>query len=200
MRRTITYRVKVLILTLVLIANGIDIFASTSLPKPNREQIAKDLVGRSLAEGVQDGYYPSDWRWTIKEKEITALKIESVLSDNPQEYMLVVMIRLTTEEGKSFNAKVKIRYKLDRNNRWIIDYAQSLGMYVVKTGRYSDCIHAYMDSSHFMFENNCDKALEVGGRTFSHGKWKKFSTIVGPNKSSCVVPVDDGRIDYVEIP
>ena len=200
MKKSLTSLVKVLILLMAIMESVIDVYASTSLPKPSREQIAKDLVGRSLTEGVQEGYYPSDWRWTIKEKEITALKIESVLSDTPHEYMLVVMIRLTSEEGKSFNAKVKIRYKLGRNNKWVIDYAQSLGMYVVKTGRYKDCIHAYMDSSHFMFVNNCDKALEVGGRTFSHGKWKKFSTIVGPNTSSCVVPVDDGRIDYVEIP
>ena len=78
--------------------------------KPNVEQIRRDLVGHSLSEGVKDGYYPSYWRWPIKEGEISSFSIEQVIKDSSSEYEIVSNMRLTSRAGKSFNAKVRICY------------------------------------------------------------------------------------------
>ena len=172
--------------------------------KPSPQQIQKDLVGHSLSEGIENGYHSSSWRWKIEEGEISNFNIESVLTDLPDEYILVADMRLTGESGKAYNAKVKISYVLPQDRDWTIEFAQSQGMYIVNTGKYDDCIHAELSSgwlgSSYIIENDCEIALEVGGRVLEYGGWKKFSVTISPHSNYTYTFVDDGRIDYVSIP
>lgn len=170
--------------------------------KPNILQIQKDLVGHSLSEGVEDGYYSSGWRWVIKDGEISNFHIESVLSDTPKEYLFVANMRLTNEVGKSFDAKVKVRYVLPQNDDWAIEFVQSLGLSIVRTQVYLNCIRTNLDSywSVLRIENNCDTALEVGLKILKYNEWKKTSTIINPHDSESLYSVNDFRIDYVSIP
>jgi hypothetical protein len=174
-------------------------------PKPDYLQIQNDLVGRSLSEGVDEGYYSSNWKWTIKSGEISGFSIESVLSDTPHDYILIANMRLTSSVGKAFDVKAKIRYILPQNDDWTLEFVQSLGMYIVKTGVYNDSIKSYVGNGSwdhpFCLENNCEIALEVGGKILEHGKWTKFSKVVNAHSFTTVGwSVDDGRVDYVEIP
>lgn len=173
--------------------------------KPDYFQIQKDLVGRSLSEGVDEGYYPSNWKWTIKSDEISGFRIENVLSDTPNDYQFIASMRLTSSVGKAFDVKAKIRYILPQNDDWTIEFVQSLGMHIVKTGIYDDSIKSYVGNGSwdrpFCLENNCEIALEVGGKILAHGEWKKFSKVVNAHSYTTVGwVVEDGRIDYVEIP
>lgn len=170
--------------------------------KPNILQIQKDLVGHSLSEGVDDGYYSSGWRWVLKNGEISNFRIESILSDTPKEYLFVANMRLTNEVGKSFDAKVKVRYVLPQNDDWTIEFVQSLGLSIVKTQVYNNCIRTDLDSywSVLRIENNCDTALEVGLKIFKYNEWKKISVIVNPHNSESLYSVNDFRIGYVSIP
>lgn len=171
-------------------------------PKPDYLQIQEDLVGHSLSEGVDDGYYSSDWKWIIREGEISGFTIENVLTDNPQEYLIIAKMRLTSEEGKAFDVKVKIRYVLPQNDDWTIDFTQSLGMHIVKTGAYESCITKEKGSfGYFYVMNNCDRHLEVGGKEFNvYGGWsEKRSFVVSPHDSYGMI-CDDFKIDYVEVP
>ena len=171
-------------------------------PKPDYFQIQEDLVGHSLSEGVDDGYYSSDWKWIIREGEISGFTIENILTDNPQEYLIIAKMRLTSEEGKAFDVKVKIRYVLPQNDDWTIDFIQSLGMYIVKTGVYETCITKEKGAyGYFYVVNNCDRHLEVGGKEFNvYGGWsEKRSFVVSPHDSYGMI-CDDFKIDYVEVP
>ncbi len=186
-------------------ASVLTCLSSINPPRPDILQIQKDLVGHSLSEGVQNGYYPSNWRWVIKEHEISNFQIEEVLSNTPTEYMLIAIMRLTSDMGKAFDATVKIRYVLPRNDDWIIEFAQSQGLYIVKSDKYIDCISCEIYkgawSWYYCLENNCEIALEVGGRILESGKWEKFSKIVAAHSKETIGwVVEDGRIDYVEIP
>lgn len=171
--------------------------------KPSIEQIKQDLVGHSLAEGVQEGYYPSYWRWNIREGEISNFKIGQVIRDSSSEYEIITNMRLTSRAGKAFDAKVRIHYVFDNTEGWHIRFVQSQGMYIVKTGIYTDCIKLDKDSNYNYFINVCDISLEVGGIeycwvTAGRQEWVKFSEIIAPHDKYTMMY--DYRIDYVEIP
>lgn len=168
--------------------------------KPNAEQIKQDLIGHSLSEGVKDGYYQSDWRWTIREGEISNFSIEQVIKDSSSEYEIFSNMRLTSRVGKSFNAKVRICYIFNNSEGWHIQFVQSQGMYIVKTGKYDDCAKIEKDGWWYYIKNYCELALEVGGEELHYDGWRKFSHVVEPHGSYCMYNPDEINIEYVERP
>ena len=168
--------------------------------KPDYLQIQEDLVGHSLSEGVENGYYLSSWRWVIKSNEISDFSIESVLSNTSQDYLLVANMRLTSEVGKAFDAKVRIRYILPQNDDWTIEFVQSMGMHIVKTHMYDDCVKVEKDGWWYYIKNHCELALEVGGKELHYSGWEKYSHVVEPHGSYCMDNPDEIIIDYVERP
>lgn len=176
---------------------------SVDKAKPDVEQIKRDLVGHSLSEGVKDGYYPSNWSWTIREGEISNFFIDKVIIDSSTEYEILTNFRVTSRAGKSFNSKVRICYIFNNLEGWHIQFLQSQGMFIVKTGKYNDCIKIDKDSYSSYLINGCDISLEVGGVkycwvTAGRQDWEKFYTVIGPHEIFRIL--DDYRIDYVEIP
>lgn len=168
--------------------------------KPDISQIQKDLIGHSLSEGVENGYYSSSWRWLIENNEISEFHIDKTLTDNANEYMIIAKMRLTSDVGKAFNATVKIRYILPDDDDWIIDFTQSQGMYIVKTHLYDDCVTVEKDGWWYYLRNQCDVALEVGGKELEYNGWKKYCHVISAHNSYCIYNPDDIIIDYVERP
>lgn len=173
---------------------------SVNKAKPNVEQIKQDLIGHSLSEGVKDGYYPSYWRWTIREGEISSLSIEQVIKDSSSEYEILSNMRLTSRAGKSFNAKVRICYIFNNSEGWHIQFIQSQGMYIVKTGKYDDCVKIEKDGIWYYIVNHCEVALEVGGSELHYYGWEKYSHVLEPHGGYCMYNPDEIIIDYVERP
>jgi hypothetical protein len=169
-------------------------------PKPGINQIQKDLVGHSLSEGVDNGYYPSTWQWVIRESEISDFAIDKVLSDTPKEYLIIAKMRLTSEVGKSFDATVKIRYLLPDDDDWSIDFIQSQGMYIVKSLLYNDCVKLEKGDYWYYLVNKCDVALEVGGKELHYHGWEKYVHVVPAHSKYCMYYPDEITIDYVERP
>lgn len=173
-------------------------------PKPNEAQIAKDLVGHSIAEGKEEGYYPQSWTWKILENGVSDLKIVSTLEKTDSRYTVVVSMKLSSET-KAYNAKATVSYVLDDIHDWQIEYVRSMGMDIIKTHRYDDCVKCYMEG---MFgkslygENNCDIALEVAGIAYKeYSGWEKFCCVVSPHEKICLSSyVQDFKIDHVERP
>lgn len=168
--------------------------------KPNASQIQENLIGHSLSEGVQNGYYPSNWRWVIKENEISSFTIDKVLSNASKEYMIIAKMRLMSEVGKAFYATAKIRYVLPDDDDWIIDFVQSLGMYIVKTHLYDECVNVAQENWSYYIYNQCDVALEVGGKELNYSGWEKYSHVIPAHSSYRMGCPDDLIIDYVERP
>lgn len=168
--------------------------------KPNVEQIKRDLVGHSLSEGVKDGYYPSYWRWTIKEGEISNFSINQVIIDSSTEYEILTSFRLTSHSGKSFDTKARICYIFNNSEGWHLQFLQSQGMYIVKTGKYTNCVEIVKDGWWYYLKNYCELALEVCGKELHYNGWEKYSLVVEPHGSYCMYNPDEITIDYVERP
>ena len=178
------------------------------MTKPDEGQIALDLVGHSLTEGKDNGYYPSSWSWMIEEGQVSNVKILSVEEDNNTYYRVVISMRVSSNT-RAFDCKAIVAYKLDDINGWQMDMVKSRGMNIVKTHRYDDCItiglrpsFAFAETLHAI--NNCDVSLEVGGSylcSYDH-RWTRFSIVVPPNSEKEIdySAESDWHIDYVERP
>ena len=169
--------------------------------RPDNAKIQKDLVGHSIKEGVVQGYYDSDWKWTIEEGEISNFSIKEVLVETKSEYEFIAAMRLTSKIGKAFDAEVKVRYILPETDDWKIEFTKSEGMHIVKTGKYDDCIRTEKSRGwgDYTIYNDCDMLLEVGGVRYYNGEWKKFSVNVKGHCSDYFYG-SDYRIEYVELP
>ena len=168
--------------------------------------ICRDLVGHSLSEGTPEGYYPSDWKWTIEQGEISHFRILTVRENTATHYTIDVQMRLSAVSGHcSYDAKATVYYM--RSSRgWELEMIKSRGISMVRTHRYDDCIlpskgSGYLNSEDLYFENDCEVALEVGGRIYKYGSWRKFSLSVPSHTTQFVeYYVEDFVIDYVERP
>lgn len=174
-------------------------------PKPNELTIQSDLVGHSLSEGKQDGYYPQSWKWVIKENSISDFRIISIEEDSKTMYTIVATMRLSSDT-RAFDAKVLICYVLDDMHDWQIEFVQSKGMNIVKTHRYDDCVKCYITKGliggGLDVENNCEIALEVAGRELTYsGEWITFCTLIPPHQQKRIsYNYYDFRVDYIERP
>ena len=178
---------------------------TASLSKPDANQIQNDLIGHSLSEGIENGYHSSSWRWNIERGEISNFRILSIDKDSSTDYEVTATMRLTAMSGKAFDAKVKILYVSRGNWGWQLEYAQSLGLNIVKTGRYDSCITSEYDDWYgctFVY-NNCEIPIEVGGKcyvwvTAGRQECSRFLEVISPHSS--VKVYDLLSIDYCEVP
>lgn len=196
---------------MLVLSTAMSVFAGTPPAKPSRAQIAKDLVGQRLKEGYKDGWFSEEWHWDVKSGEIKALKIIDVLLDTKQDYCVVVLIRLQGEVN-AFNAKVKVNYHLDKNNKWKLEYAVSLGMDIVKTHKYDDCLSfSIVDDgwggvNMLKITNNSNIELGCAGWIKAYGEWQKFAVRIDPYKTGGVGgtfgggSVSDYKIEFIERP
>lgn len=173
--------------------------------KPDEHQIMRDLVGHSLLEGKEDGYYPHSWKWDIKEGGISDLKIIETKENNNERYVVLVSMRLSSDT-RAFDAKTVVGYTLGDISDWNIEYVNSKGLDIVKTHKYDDCVKCYVSRGTFsgglFAENNCDIALEVAGRELEYsGQWRKFCRLVPPHQQVRISYSEtDFRVDYIERP
>lgn len=176
---------------LLLVLYSLAVFAQ-GVPKPTRNQIAKDLVGHKLSEGYDNGWFDGrGWIWKIEKGEIEALKIVQELRNTNREYCIVVLMRLR-DDYKAFNAKVKISYILSKENHWKMEYVSSLGMDYVNTNKYNDCLSYEIVPECMLFPprllvtNKSDIRLGCAVYLLVEGQWKKAYGVIDPHSSEYV--------------
>ena len=188
--KTRLFYCKVMVMCFLLIGFVDSVFAVTP-PKPSKTQIANDLVGYKLTEGFDDGWFDKGWTWQIKKGQIKSMNIKEVVRDTNREYCVIVLMRLQGEVS-AFNAKVKVNYVLTKQNQWKIEFVNSMGMSIVKTNKYDDCIQfAIVDDGWggvdcLEIKNNCSVDLAVAGWFYALDKWRKFAIRVDGNEISSV--------------
>ena len=171
---------------------------------PTVVTICRDLIGHNLSEGVKEGYYPREWHWTIEEGEISNFRILSVRENTEDRYTIDVQMKLSTST-RAFIANATIYY-VHTPRGWDLEMVKSRGMNIVRTYRYDDCIQpeygdGYLNKEDLYLVNDCEVTLEVGGKIFKYGSWRKFSTTVSPHSTQQVdYYVEEYVIDYVERP
>ena len=198
-------KTKLFILLAACLLSLMPVSAQSNAPVTTA-MICRDLVGHSLSEGTPEGYYSRDWKWNIEEGEISNFRILSVRENTATHYTIDVQMRLTAVSGHcSYNAKATVYYV--RGTRgWELEMIKSRGVTIVKTHRYDDCIHQYRESysihgGRIHLENQCEIALEVGGRYNDGYGWKKFSVTVSSHGEEIVGSfIEDYIIDYIERP
>lgn len=178
-------------------------------PKPDETQIAHDLDGHTISEGKENGYYPQSWTWKIMEDGVSDLKIVSIQENTSSRYSVVVSMKLSSET-RAYDTKATVSYVLDGINDWQIEFVRSMGMNIVKTHRYDDCVKCYLEKEDWTIyknlyaENNCDIALEVAGKVLCayNDKWENFYYVVPPHETAQIYrfAANDFKIDYIERP
>ena len=176
---------------------------------PDAKQIQHDLVGHSLAEGVDNGYRPDDWCWTIEEGQISRLRVVRILEKTDKQYLAEVQMRLSNGYY-AYDAKVKIKYILAAQNRWKMDYAVSQGMYIVVTHEYDACVRSSIADDGWgggtncaLFTNRSEMSLVVGGDYLTDAGWQRFTVRLSPHSSAAAGGVLNGghvydyRINFV---
>lgn len=168
-------------------------------PKPDENQIKADLVGHQLNEAAlaKDCYFKENWRFTIdKADDVDEFRIDEVQVDNNQEYVFSSSMVLR-EEYLSYNAAAVVYYVLPDGEDWKIDMIKSLGVQVVKTGKYDDCIRCEKEPYALYITNISEVTVLVGGALFGFEEKELFSVALTPGQRyyrGC----SDYRIDFVE--
>ena len=181
---------------------------------PDVKQLQKDLVGKSLSEGVSadEAWFNPDWRLQIKKGQINNFKVIKVIKKTNKEYSVLASMTIVTPIN-SFSAKVQINYILPEIDDWKIEFVLSKGVKLNKTGKYDDCISCKIEPDGWggtyalYITNKVDMELAVAGYIYSdtYDKWQKFAIKVAPNENKhqvgglfCGGSVSDYKIEYVE--
>ena len=177
-------------------------------PKPDAEKIKRDLIGYKIS-ALPDSYLGKDWYWTIEEGEIKNIQIVSEIRQSDG-YLFEVRLILQADGG-IYQALVNLNYVLHKNN-WTLDFMESKGINIVKTGKYDNCITTDVRGTilggELDFTNHCSVALIIGGKMLTEfGGWKKFYTTVSANGTQYVGSwnigsgdLNDWKIDFIERP
>ena len=111
-------------------------------PTPDVERIMLDFEGHTLSEGFErsECYFSEGWTLTVgDEVSISDLQIDKILRENKDEYNIEASFALHMEYI-SFDAKAQIFYRLPNGKDWEMEFAKSLGIRIIQTHKYDDCI------------------------------------------------------------
>lgn len=165
-------------------------------PIPSEEKVQADLVGKELEEGKEDGYFDESWHWMIERGQISDFTIVKEANMSPRKYKIEAQMKLKKSSSYGFDTEIEIVYELkDGELDWTIDYVQSLGMNIIRTGDYEGKVQVKDD---VCLENKCSIPLLVG---------YTWVTSDGARKDNCVVKGYERRqvkyygtvsIDFIE--
>lgn len=214
MLRTLLIGILTSFLTIIPSTGGL---YATGISVPSKAVIEKDLTGRKLSEGTDNGYFKSDWMWIVQEGEISNLKIQSQKVSDDYCTFVVTMILRALDCPTRYRATVQVDYSLNKS-KWRLALVRSKGIKVIKTERYFDCISTKIDDDGWggvnclKIKNNIDTPLLVGGiyraRNYVENEtpeWHKFSVVVdglktvGIGGTFGIGDVADYRIHFVEL-
>ena len=163
-------------------------------PKPDNEVIKTNLVGHSLSEGFEkeNCYFSEKWRLNIDDNvSIKELELEEVLSDDSREYSFVASMILQ-KDYLSFNTRAQIYYVLPDGEDWKIDFVKSLGIKLIQTHKYDNCIRCEIDDDGWggtyalFITNTSEVQLLVIGQIVAGSQKLNFNQIISPGEKKKV--------------
>jgi hypothetical protein len=177
-------------------------------PKPDENRIKKDLEGHSISEGFdkKDCYFSEKWRRTFGEDvEIKELHLDEITQDDIREYSFVTTMILQ-EKYLSYNAKAQVYYTLQDGEDWKIEFVKSLGLKLIQTHKYDDCIRCVIEDDGWggvdalFITNTSEVELLVIGHCVADNVYINFSKIIPPGEKGQVGGLFfGGNITHYEI-
>jgi len=159
-------------------------------PKPDNEVIKTNLVGHSLSEGFEKEscYFSEKWRLNIDDNvSINDLEVKEVLNDDIREYSFVASMILK-KDYLSFNTLAQIYYVLPDGEDWKIDFVKSLGIRLIQTHKYDDCIRCEIDgdgwggTNALFITNTSEVQLLVIGQIVAGSQKLNFNQFISPGE------------------
>lgn len=163
-------------------------------PKPDENRIKTDLNGHSLSEGFEknDCYFSEQWRRTIGEQvEIKEMQIEEITCDDCHDYSFIATMVLQ-ERYLSYTARVQVYYVLPDGEDWKIDFVKSLGIRLIQTDKYTDCIRCSIEDDGWggidalFITNTSEVQLLVIGHFVANKGTRNFSQVIPPGEKKQV--------------
>lgn len=163
-------------------------------PKPDSEIIKANLVGHSLSEGFEkdNSYFSEKWRLDIDENVvIKELAVEEMQNDDSREYSFIASMVLQ-KDYLSFNTRAQIYYVLPDGEDWKIDFVKSLGIRIMQTHKYDDCIRCEIDEDGWggtkalFITNTSEVQLLVIGQVVAGSQKRNFNQIISPGEKKQV--------------
>lgn len=155
--------------------------------KPTPAMMQRDLIGHKLTEGFENGYHEEGWTWTIKRGDISHFRIVKVLEQSNTKYTVVAKMNIN-EEYFTYDTTCKISYRKSATGRnakkWKFDYVNSMGMKVVASHEYDNCIRAAVIDDGWggtyclKLTNSSEMRLVVAGDFLTDGTWRRFAVPV----------------------
>lgn len=171
--------------------------------KPTQKRIMHDLIGHNINEGELKKYYGPDWRWRIDEGEIQNLEITDTLANDNNIFVIEAKVNLKPRANYSFDTRLKIIYRHDNKEGWVLDSVKALDGKITSDGLYDDCVRVVKYSDiygvHWYLRNTCDATLTVLYRVWtSSGQESKKLQLSGNSEGKASVwSLNDLKIDYV---
>ncbi|MBP3456129.1 MAG: hypothetical protein J6K38_07705 [Alistipes sp.] len=181
---------------------------SVAAAKPDAARIARDLVGHTLSEGLENGYHYEGWTWRIDPGEIRDLAIAKVLQNDKGTYRVEVSMKIMAAYYH-YDTRAEVGYTLSPRGEWQFDYVLSRGMRIAATHNYDNCIGTAIVEDGWggtyclSLRNNSELRLVVGGSLYAGGEWRHFSQIVEPHSQKSVGglfmggSVESYRIEFI---
>lgn len=158
---------------------------SSCSAKPTEVQILKDLVGQVISDPSSDSYFPSDWSWTIKSKDIAYLTFLHERNESSY-YVALVTIHLKRYQ-MPVDVKVVLTYL--KNNGWYLNDLTIQSLTFPSQRSYKSCVKIYMDYDFFpslVVENTCNYRLFVAGSYSNEGREERFAVELEPYEKSTI--------------
>lgn len=139
------------------------------------------MIGHKITEGFERSkcFFAEEARWKIKSGSVSNFKIEKVVESSSTSYVIVASMRYRTHYTV-FNSRVKIAYRYVKG--WKLEFVSSLGMRIIPSHRYEDCISCEIKDDGWggvnalFVSNTIGVNLLVGGYLyFSDGKRLPFN-------------------------
>jgi len=162
-------------------------------PMPDFARIKRELIGRTVS-GYAYGNFNFSYSgftqsWKIEERMIKEFKLESENKKKDEYSAKFKLIFQPNVNGGQYEVFIHPTYVLRYNDDWTITSFESVGLNIVKTGKYDNCVSATLQTkrepgglfgysrSYIEYVNKCDVELMVGIKS---GGWT-FIKKLSPN-------------------
>ena len=147
---------------------------------------AKDLVGQTIYEPSENGYFSKKWRWKIEDGEVLGVQEINRAYGNDEITVLAHLHRGYTK----IDAEMVLKYSAEGLDRKIVS-SKVNKLIIPQQTDYSQYTELKMDYDLFpslVLYNKSGMTLFVGGDySFNGGKMTKFAGVFEPNSSKTIV-------------